>query len=142
MWSIGNEIPERFDPDGKATAKRLVGLFHAMDSTRPVTAAFNGVADQADDFLNALDISGYNYCPDSFEHDHQRNKNRVMFSTESLPKDSFLYWQKVQQHPYVIGDFVWTAWDYRGESGLGHTVMDGAKGSYLSPWPYANAFLR
>ena len=25
----------------------------------------------------------------------------------------------VKQYPYLIGDFMWTAWDYLGEAGIG-----------------------
>ena len=140
MWSIGNEIPERFEASGAATAKQLADHIRAMDSTRPVTAAFNGVSEKADPFLSAFDICGYNYSPDHFEPDHARVKNRVMFTTESFPKDSFEYWSKATRLPYVVGDFVWTAWDYRGESAIGHTVPTGGRSSYLLGWPYNNAF--
>jgi len=140
MWSIGNEIPERFDASGATTAKELADHIRSMDATRPVTAAFNDVNTQADPFLSALDICGYNYSPKQFEPDHARVNNRVMFTTESFPKDSFTYWSYVTRLPYVIGDFVWTAWDYRGESAIGHTVPEGGHSSYLLGWPYNNAY--
>jgi beta-galactosidase len=140
MWSIGNEIPERFDASGAAMARQLADHIRAMDSTRPVTAAFNDVSEKADTFLAALDICGYNYSPKHFEPDHARAENRVMFTTESFPKDSFAYWSYVTRLPYVIGDFVWTAWDYRGESAIGHTVPEGNQSTYLLGWPYNDAF--
>ncbi len=28
----------------------------------------------------------------------------------------------MEKHPYIIGDFVWTALDYLGEAGIGHTL--------------------
>ena len=33
-------------------------------------------------------------------------------------------WQAVEQCPWVIGDFVWTGFDYLGESGIGHSRLD------------------
>jgi beta-galactosidase len=63
-----------------------------------------------------------------------------MMTTESFPNNAFEYWAQVTRLPCVVGDFVWTAWDYRGESAIGHTVPDGASSSYLLGWPYANAF--
>jgi len=30
-------------------------------------------------------------------------------------------WDFVEQNPYIIGDFIWTAIDYLGESGIGNT---------------------
>jgi beta-galactosidase len=136
FWSIGNEIPERGDALGAATAKTLADFIRAKDPTRPVTAAYNEVSESADPFLDALDICGYNYSPDSFERDHVRKPTRVMFTTESYPRDSFKYWSRVERFPYVIGDFIWTAWDYRGESGIGHTMAEGEGGSYLMGWPW------
>jgi beta-galactosidase len=140
MWSIGNEIPERFDASGAATARMLADHIRSMDSSRPVTAAFNNPSATGDSFFSALDICGYNYSPQSFERDHARLKNRLMMTTESFPKDALEYWIQVTRLPCVVGDFVWTAWDYRGESAIGHTVPEGERGSYLLGWPYANAF--
>jgi beta-galactosidase len=140
MWSIGNEIPERFDASGATTAKMLADHIRSMDSSRPVTAAFNRPSEKGDPFFSALDICGYNYAPKSFERDHARVRDRVMMMTESFPKDAFEYWAQVTRLPCVAGDFVWTAWDYRGESAIGHTVPEGESSSYLLGWPYANAF--
>jgi beta-galactosidase len=141
MWSIGNEITERFEPLGVETAKALAARIRSIDSTRPVTSAFNDVKDEADPYLAVLDIAGYNYSPGKYEYDHGRLPNRVMFATESFARDSFAYWDKVLRLPYVIGDFIWTAWDYRGESGIGHTVQEPKEdNSYLMPWPWHNAF--
>ncbi len=141
MWSIGNEIRERFEPLGVETAKRLAARVRELDPTRPVTSAFNSVNDRADPYFAALDICGYNYNPDKYEHDHGRLPNRIMVGTESFARESFTYWDKVVRLPYVIGDFIWTAWDYRGESGIGHTMQKPAENNaYLMPWPWHNAF--
>ena len=46
----------------------------------------------------------------------------------------------VLRHPYVIGDFVWTGWDYMGESGIGHHYLAGRESQEawpgLRPWPW------
>jgi beta-galactosidase len=42
-----------------------------------------------------------------------------MLTTESFPADAFEQWQLAQDHPYIVGEFVWTAMDYLGESGIG-----------------------
>ena len=44
---------------------------------------------------------------------------RVMMTTESLPRDVFQEWQLVHDTPHIVGEFVWTAMDYLGESGIG-----------------------
>ncbi len=141
MWSIGNEIRERFEPLGVATAKALADHIRTMDPTRPITSAFNSVRDQADPYFSALDVCGYNYNPDKYESDHGRHPRRIMVGTESFARESFAYWEKVVRLPYVIGDFIWTAWDYRGESGIGHTVQQPVENNaYLMPWPWHSAF--
>lgn len=42
-----------------------------------------------------------------------------MFGSESYPLEAFDSWMNVLDHPYVIGDFVWTAFDYVGEASIG-----------------------
>ena len=146
IWSIGNEIPEQFRAE--ATAKMLREAVLSHDATRPITQAicsdwgnvirnWDKLSDPA--FLH-LDIGGYNYLPDKYESDHARHPERVMMGTESYPKDFFDYWSLVEKHPYVIGDFVWTAMDYFGESGIGHSVLSNEKDSFLMPWPWFNAW--
>jgi len=146
LWSIGNEIHERFTrPE---LAGRLRDLVHAIDATRPVTAAICDTWDwpgqqwdrMSDPAFQNLDVGGYNYLPEKYESDHARNPNRVMVCTESFPSDALNGWTKVESHPYVIGDFVWTALDYLGEAGIGHTVLDNEKNPQLMPWPWFNAF--
>jgi beta-galactosidase len=148
MWSIGNEIPDRFDrPD---IAKRLRAAVLAQDATRPVTEAVNPMWEpelrqrdwdkDSDVAFQFLDIGGYNYQPWKFESDHARNPQRVMMTTESFPKDIYDYWAAVENHPYVIGDFVWTGMDYLGESGIGHAGLDHPKYEWNQPWPWFNAF--
>ncbi len=148
MWSIGNEIPDRFDrPD---IAKRLRDAVLAQDATRPVTEAVNPMWEpelrqrdwdkESDVAFQFLDVGGYNYQPWKFASDHARNPQRVMMTTESFPKDIFDYWAAVENHPYVIGDFVWTGMDYLGESGIGHAGLDHPKYEWNQPWPWFNAF--
>ena len=51
--------------------------------------------------------------------DHEKYPERIIMGTESFPKEAFDNWQMVEKYPYIIGDFVWTGWDYLGESGIG-----------------------
>ena len=53
---------------------------------------------------------------------------RVMYGSESQPRDLWSSWELVEKHPYVIGDFVWTAIDYLGESGLGGCTLEPSSG--------------
>lgn len=119
MWSIGNEIPHREKPEVAAIAVTLRDFVKGIDTTRPVTCGVNGIAEDKDPFLAALDIAGYNYAPDKYETDHQRVPQRIIMATESFPLDAYKYWKAVEALPWVIGDFVWTAFDYIGEASIG-----------------------
>lgn len=45
-------------------------------------------------------------------------------------------------NPYVIGDFVWTAMDHLGETGLGNSRIDSGnrRGGLLKPFPWFNSW--
>lgn len=139
MWSIGNEIPEQGSPSGVATARMLRDRVRELDPTRPVTQAVNmDSPDNAAQFAE-LDVSGYNYREHLFADDHRTHPNRVMYTSESTSKDAFRYWRAVETMPWVVGDFVWTAVDYLGESGIGWTGYshDWKK---LAPYPWHLAY--
>ena len=75
-------------------------------------------------FASALDVVGYNYSLDRYEKDHALFPQRVICGTESFPLQALENWQAVKHFSHVIGDFVWVAWDYIGESGLGRSEFD------------------
>lgn len=50
---------------------------------------------------------------------------RVMMQTESFPAHAWRNFRKVKDYSYIIGDFVWTAMDYIGESGIGRWYYEG-----------------
>ena len=122
MWSIGNEIIERKKPEAIETAKMLVNCIHKIDATRPVTSAmttWDKEWEMFDPLFAAQDIGGYNYQLFRAPSDHERVPSRIIVQTESYPRDAFANWKMIQSHDYIIGDFVWTALDYLGESGIG-----------------------
>ena len=126
MWSIGNEIPERGNTEGVATAKLLSDFIKNIDSTRAITSAVNGLNKDKDPYFAQLDVAGYNYAAGGdhlqeniYAADHKRLPGRIMVGTESYPLEAFDSWMDVVDHPYLIGDFVWTAFDYIGEASIG-----------------------
>ncbi|MBV8859184.1 MAG: DUF4982 domain-containing protein [Acidobacteria bacterium] len=119
LWSIGNEIPSRAKPETVATAKALADYVRKLDPTRPVTSAVNDMGEDKDPYFSTLDVAGYNYMVGKYEADHARVGKRLMVATESFPLEAFDYWMAVLDHQYVIGDFVWTAFDYIGEASIG-----------------------
>lgn len=127
-WSIGNEILERKSPEAVTIAGEMASLCHRLDPTRPVTqalASWDADWDIYDPLAAQHDIIGYNYMIHKVESDHERVPERVVWQTESYPRDAFSNYLKVRDLPYVIGDFVWTGIDYLGESGIGRHYYDG-----------------
>ncbi|KIC94339.1 glycoside hydrolase family 2 TIM barrel-domain containing protein [Flavihumibacter solisilvae] len=146
MWSIGNEIEERADSSGVEITKRLKAKAQELDPTRKITEAVNEFWDHPGrpwsmtaPAFELLDVGGYNYQWWEYENDHAKFPDRVIMGTESVPKHALENWNLVEKHPYVIGDFVWTAMDYLGESGIGHTTYETGKIPQLRPWPWFNA---
>jgi len=78
-----------------------------------------------DPLMAAHDVCGYNYQLNRAKEDHVRVPSRVIVQTESYPRDAFANWELVQNNNYIIGDFVWTALDYLGESGIGRWYYTG-----------------
>jgi beta-galactosidase len=126
MWSTGNEIPGRHRPDVVETAKMLGDFIRKIDPTRPITSAVNDLKPDKDPYFATLDVAGYNYASGGdhnqeslYVQDHKRVPTRIMAGTESYPLEAFGSWMAVVDNPYVIGDFVWTAFDYIGEASIG-----------------------
>lgn len=128
MWSIGNEIIERKTLEAVQTAHKQATLIRKLDATRPVTsamAAWDNDWEIFDPLFAMHDVGGYNYLMHHAEADHERVPSRIILQTESYPRDAFSNWKAVNDHPYIIGDFVWTAMDYLGESGIGRYYYNG-----------------
>lgn len=147
MWSIGNEIYERADPDGERIARQLVDEVHAMDATRAATEGICWFWDHPgrhwDSTYKAfapLDVGGYNYEWERYADDHTKYPNRIMAGTESYALDELENFTASEKLPYVIGDFLWTAMDYIGETGIGHSFYQPASEpmdkNMLRPWPW------
>ena len=145
VWSIGNELVERMKPEGAAITRTLANHVRAIDPTRPVTAAINGVWSEegswsnADETFAALDICGYNYQQEENEADHELHPNRVIFGTESFPIQALENWLDVLEMPHVIGDFVWTSMDYLGEAGIGRVHFEEGEFAFLGEYPWNQA---
>jgi len=137
LWSIGNEIPELTKPSGRDEARALADLVHKLDPTRPVTAAVNQLGTGAEDYIKSLDVVGYNYFPEHYREDHAAHPDRVMYGSESFSAQAFDYWTPTETMPWVVGDFVWTSFDYLGEAGIAWTGFNDHFGIGPYPWQLA-----
>lgn len=73
-------------------------------------------------FAKDWDVVGYNYLSYHYESSHEMFPDRVICATESKPGEFEEYWGYVEKLPYLIGDFLWTSWDYIGEAGIGKSI--------------------
>lgn len=100
IWSIGNEIPEQWSETGVTIAKELAAITRQYDKTRPLTSAMNPPVNMNIDDVTLqfekknvqinplaaagiLDLIGYNYAHQTYEH-HQKNfPNTPFIATET-----------------------------------------------------------
>lgn len=142
MWSIGNEVDYPNDPyshpilngsefnqpvsggyDPKRPnaerlgpiGKRLSGVIRAIDTSRPVTGALAGVImTNETDYPKYLDVVGYNYTENRYAADHKKYPERVLYGSEN--GHGYDSWKAVRDNEFIFGQFIWTGFDYLGES--------------------------
>lgn len=152
MWSIGNEVPSQWGPDGVQELTMLQDLVHSLDPTRPVTCGMDQIRSVLDNgFAAALDIPGFNYKPQHYDKAHDKLPQGLILGSETastvssrgkyhfpvVPKAQaehedhqsssydveYCSWSNMpeidfamdEDKPCVIGQFVWTGFDYLGE---------------------------
>jgi len=165
IWSIGNEIPGRIDPEGMEAAEMLRNVICKFDplptdiakpqtnqqnyAFRPIMSAIcswdykrTSWDEQTSKAFKSLDIGGYNYMLNKYEKDHEQYPDRIIVGSESYPQDVVKVWNLTDKHNYIIGDFVWTALDYVGEAGLANNIeTNGNTGNQqFMGWPWFNAW--
>lgn len=162
MWSTGNEIFERGGKNnGYTIGKKIAQTIKEYDASRPLTHAFchfwdnweygkkmDETADYPKEQMDFwcetiapqaanLEVLGYNYMTHRVEKDAYRFPDHLIAITESYPLDVVFVKREMDKHTQLIGEFVWTGWDYFGETGLGHLDYDieGAPHWGLRPYP-------
>lgn len=68
---------------------------------------------------DCLDIVGYNYGEYRYKEEGKANPDRILVGSETLVGRQWYNWKHVKKYPYLIGDFVWTGFDYIGETNIG-----------------------
>ena len=84
IWSVGNEVPEQWKPEGAERMEQLVNLCHKLDPTRPVTAG----SDQPEGalkcgFLAKPDIPGFNYRTHLYERLYPQLPQGILLGSET-----------------------------------------------------------
>lgn len=84
MWSVGNEVPTQWLPEGVERAGWLVDICRREDPTRPVTCGMdqfdavihNGFADQ-------FDVPGFNYKVHRYQEAYDALSQKLVLGSES-----------------------------------------------------------
>jgi beta-galactosidase len=118
MWSIGNEVMEQWEKDssGVDITRELTSIVKELDSTRPVTAACNGVEPDNPLFrAGVLDLIGMNYHIERFPDFPVTFPGKKFLATETtsaletrgsydMPSDSIRRWPIRWDVPFVTGN--------------------------------------
>ncbi len=84
MWSIGNEVPTQWSPEGYKVAKFLQDICHREDPTRPVTCGMDQVKSVLANGLAAmLDIPGLNYRAHLYDEAYERLPQNIILGSET-----------------------------------------------------------
>ena len=75
-----------------------------------------------------MDIAGYNYGLFRYKHDLKKYPKRLILGTETFCKDAYSFWEIAKKNKRILGDFVWSGWEYIGETGDGAAEYEDYKG--------------
>lgn len=157
MWSVGNEVPSQWGPNGMDELVMLQDLIRRLDPTRPVTCGMDRIGSVLDNgFAAALDIPGFNYKPQFYDEIYARLPQQLVLGSETastvssrgvyhfpltMPGENGRHtdshpgnqssgydnetcsWSNTpdidfardDDNDWVLGQFVWTGFDYLGE---------------------------
>lgn len=84
MWSIGNEVPSQWGPDGLKELTFLQDIVHREDPTRPVTQGmdqFDAVVNNG--FAAAMEVPGFNYKVNRYPEAIGKLPQGILLGTET-----------------------------------------------------------
>ncbi|MCD8023500.1 MAG: DUF4982 domain-containing protein [Lachnospiraceae bacterium] len=124
-------------PDTQEMNSTAYNEMVSMMGERMTMAAAMPPADEVSTpVLDLLDIAGYNYAVSRYEKEGEIHPNRIVVGSETYPYELAKTWPLVEKYPYLIGDFMWTAWDYLGETGIGGWSYDAEDMGFGKKYPW------
>ena len=105
--------------DSVPTSSFFNVMMNRMGQIIDMQSASKGADQVVEKVSGILDIPGYNYATSRYRKEARKYPERAFVGAETLPKSLYRNWQLVKEIPNLIGDFIWTGWDYLGESGIG-----------------------
>jgi beta-galactosidase len=145
IWSIGNEIFE--DPNDYGP--RLAALVRSLDATRPVSQGGINVSPKGKDPLQYVDVGDFHGAPPPAAR--AAHPDKAFLQSEDTSPQIYDDWKLAEDNPGYVGTWVWSGWDYLGESGGGATALGRSKGEAFAhaiagitgkvPYPWFNSFM-
>lgn len=84
MYSIGNEVPEQLNYEGKFIAEHLQNICHKLDPTRPVTQGMDRVPEALrSGFAQTMDIPAFNYRVFMYEQGIKKLNTGYLLGSET-----------------------------------------------------------
>ena len=121
MYSFGNEIPELYFKMSEPILHKMQKIAKSLDDTRPTTVALEGCynMDYNPTAMGIVDVAGFNYIEGRakgryYEVVREEHPDYVLIGSETVAHPK--YWYPVKENDYVLGQYVWTAFDYLGEA--------------------------
>ncbi|TDQ42624.1 glycoside hydrolase family 2 protein [Aureibacillus halotolerans] len=136
LWSVGNEVENQGSPESVNILKMLVDYVHEFEPTRLVTCALRlphemsdheGIIENILSMADQMDVLSLNYMEPWYDEFKARRPELVIIGSETFPhfrskRDFFRAydvknpWFDVVENDYVVGQYLWTLFDYIGES--------------------------
>lgn len=141
MWSMGNEERVANGEKGVLILTAMKQVATEEDGSRPVSIAPTGAIGTGG--LAVCDVIGYNYMDQQAKAYHEAHPDRPVIGTETVsavgtrgiyvtdPEKGYVgsydpwtttgrasavgWWSFCNAQPWLLGGFVWTGFDYRGE---------------------------
>lgn len=111
-------------------------MVYEMGNRMTMVAATPQADEVSQAIFDRLDIAGYNYAVSRYDEESQKHPDRLVIGTETYTYDLATVWPKVEKYPYLLGDFMWTAWDYLGEVGIGSWSYDTEDMGFNKTYPW------
>lgn len=141
MSSMKAEAAQKAEAAGADGSQEINSMMSNMGDLMNTLIASEIAGNATREAFAQVDLAGYNYAACRYEQDAELYPNRIMVGSETYPRDLDVNWELVEKHPYLIGDFSWTAWDYLGEAGIGKITYGEKQGlSFYAPYPYKAAY--
>ena len=121
MYSFGNEIPELYFKMSEPILHKMQSIAKSLDDTRPTTVALEGSYNMNYNpvAMGIVDVAGFNYVESRakdryYEIIREEHPEYVIIGSETVASPKC--WYPVKENDYVLGQYVWTAFDYLGEA--------------------------